>query len=332
MDRLDRTLDRMVDEGQLSVGVAAEISREFHIHPIDVRARLAELAGYAGAALAVIGLIVIGTQVWSDIGQSVRALAPAVMSAGLLIAAWLTARSVADPAVPTARSRLVQVLGLCSAVLASFTVVLAFPADPVTWQPTMAFGVGTVIVFVVSRWVPGFITTLAVAVYAYATGIAALSSGALADGGPGPAGAYSVVMGVLGATVAARFLPPGWFMQLLGLTSWLFGTLMLLLSPNEYEWQGDPRPYWMWLGRLSALALVLTGTWLFTHGADWPWAAGAAVGSAMLVGLWSAEAMNAGVALMIAGLVLIGVGSALASGRRASRHLHGESPPAKMEP
>lgn len=36
----------------------------------------------------------------------------------------------------------------------------------------------------------------------------------------------------------------------------------------------------------------------------------------MLVGLWSAQALNTGVALLVTGLVLIGVGAGLATWRR----------------
>ena len=112
----------------------------------------------------------------------------------------------------------------------------------------------------------------------------------------------------------------------MGLYAWLQGVLMLLLANEEYEMMQHPQPFWVWLGRTSAVLLVGLGTWIFARGGDWPWAVGAALAAAMLVGFWSAEILNAGIALLVAGFVLIAVGLGLAGGRKA---LHRPQPPAQ---
>jgi hypothetical protein len=333
MDRLDRTLEHFVDDGRMSVDLAEDLSREFHSHHVDIRGRLAELVGYAGAGLAILGVVLIGSQVWTGLGEILRAGIPAVACAGLLLGAWAVVHHVDLFAHPV-RSRLGQVLGICSAIMGAVTVMVAFPmpAEGIDrpWQPTVALGVALVISFAVSRWAPGFISTLGVGGFVFGFGIAAITMLPIDQPGPGPFGLYMVGLGALAAFVLHPYFPPGWLTEVMGLYAWLQGTLMLLVANQEYEAMGHPAPYWAWVGRVSAVMLVVLGTWIFARGGDWPWAVGAALAAAMLVGLWSAEVLNAGIALLVAGFVLIAVGLALAGGRKVLHHPRPPSPPAKM--
>lgn len=333
MDRLERTLEHFVDDGRMSVTLAEEVNREFHTHHVDIRARLAELAGYAGAGLAILGVVLIGSQVWTGLGQVLRAGIPAVACAGLLLGAWAVIHHV-DLAAHPVRARLAQVMGVCSAIMGAVTVMVAFPMPDgdveMPWQPTAALGVALVIAFAVSRWAPGFISTLAVGGFLFGFGMAAIPLLPIDQMGPGPFGLYMVALGAVAAFVLQKYFPPAWLTQLMGLYAWLQGTLMLLVATEEYENMQNPQPYWVWVGRLSAVLLVGIGTVIFARGGDWPWAVGAALAAAMLVGLWSAEVLNAGIALLVAGFVLIAVGVALAGGRKALHHPQTPAPPAKM--
>ncbi len=321
MHRLDQTLDHFVDDGRLSPGLAADLRQEYYSRHVDVRQRLAELTGYVGAALAVLGMVVIGSQVWSDFAQVLRAGLAAIGCAGLLVSSFALVHG-RDLAGHAARARLAQVMGVCAAILGALTVMVAFslPEASATWQRAGAFAVATLIAFVVSRWVPGFITTLATGVFTLALGFAVLELLPIHNIGPGPFGAYMLVLGILATSVLYRFFPPDWLTLLMGVVAWLFGDLMLLMAHAEYEAMNTPAEYWTWIGRIGAVALIVVGTWAYARGGDLPWAIGAALSSAMLVGLWSAQALNAGVALVVAGLVLIGVGVGLARWRHALHH------------
>ena len=143
MDRLDRTLEHLVDDGRMSVTLADEVSREFHTRHVDIRGRLAELAGYGGAGLAILGVVLIGSQVWTDLGQILRAGIPALACAGLLLGAWAVVHGI-DLAAHPVRARLAQVMGFCSAIMGALTVLVAFPMPEGDvdrpWQPTVALG------------------------------------------------------------------------------------------------------------------------------------------------------------------------------------------------
>lgn len=322
-DRLDRTLTHFVEEGRITPEVAAAVSQEFHVHPVDVRQRLAELAGYAGAGLATLGVILIGSQVWTDFSLVIRAVLPAVASAALLFGTWRLVRSVGHISEHPVRGRVAQTMGAASAVLALLAMVVAFlpeTGDAPTWLMLLASGTGLLISLAVWRWVPGFINTLVTAVLAFVTGLAVMSVLGLGDG---PTMALMIVaLGVAASLVLNKFFPPEWLTRALGLLIWLMGALMLMTAEVAYNQPDTPL---RWTGRLSALALVVIGTWLFARGGDWMWAIGAGLAAALFVGLWSAEVVNAGVALIIAGLVLIGVGLVLAALRHAER-THEEQP------
>ncbi len=322
-DRLDRTLTHFVEEGRLTPELAAEVSHEYHEHPIDVRQRLAELAGYAGAGLATLGVIVIGSQVWTDFSLVIRAVLPALASAALLVGTWRLVRSVGHISEHPVRGRVAQTMGAASAVLALLAVIVAFSpetGDTPSWAMLLASSTGLLISLVVWRWVPGFINTLVTAVMAFVTGLSTMAALGFQDSAAMTL--MVLAMGVAASLLLNKFFPPEWLTRALGLLIWLQSALALMTAEVAYN---QPDTALRWLGRLSALALVVVGTWLFSRGGDWMWAIGAGLAAAVLVGLWSAEAVNAGVALIIAGLVLIAAGLVLAALRHAER-LHEEEP------
>lgn len=320
-DRLDRTISEFVDTGQITPEVASELSRELHHPPIDVKQRLAELAGYVGAGLAVLGAVVIAAQVWADFGQVLQALVPAVLAAGLLLGMYLVVRAVPHISEHPVRGRIAQVMGVASAVFALLATAVAFnpgPDEVFRWQMFLAALVGLAVAVVVAYWSPGFIASAAVGILLFVVGFSFIDGlGVWEEQEFGIAmSLWMLALGVIAALVLSRFLPPAWLMQAAGVGLWLMGSWTLMIMSND--------PYfdlrnWVWVGRAAALVLVVAGTWIFVRGGDWPWAAGAAIGMAILVGMWSAEAINAGVALVVAGLALIGVGVALAGLRRAER-------------
>ena len=321
-DRLDRTILEFVDTGQITPEVAQELSRELHHPPIDVKQRLAELAGYVGAGLAVLGVVVIASQVWSDFGQVLQALVPAVLSAGLLLGTYLVVHAVPHISEHPVRGRIAQVMGVASAVFALLATAVAFdpaPGETFRWQMFIAMLVGLAVTLVVAHWSPGFIASAAVAILLFFAGLSFIDGlGIWEEEEFGIAfSLWMLVLGAIAALVLHRFLPPAWLMRAAGVGLWLMGSWVLMIMSHE---PGFDLANWVWVGRAAAVALVVAGTWFFVRGGDWPWAAGAALAMAILVGMWSAEAINAGVALVVAGLALIAVGVALAAWRRGVHH------------
>lgn len=319
-DRLDRTIFEFVDSGRIAPEVASDLSRELHRHPIDVKQRLAEFAGYVGAGLAVLGVVVIASQVWADAGQVLQALVPAVLAGGLLLGAYLIVRAVPHISEHPVRARMAQVMGAAAAVFAVISTAVAFnPGAPeyFRWQMFLATVAGLAVAVVVAHWSPGFIASTSVAVLLFFAGLSFLEGLNVwqeEQFGVAALSLWMLVMGALAAFVLYRVLPPAWLMRATGVGLWLMGSWTLLFLGQDHD-----LPAWAWAGRAAALALVVAGTWIFARGGDWPWAAGAALAMALVVGLWSAEAINAGVALLIAGVVLIGVGLILAGLRHAER-------------
>lgn len=321
MDRVDSTLQTYVEGGQLSPSLAADLSRSLHERHVDVRQRLAELVAYVGAGLAVLGIVVIGAEIWEDFSQVVRAGVPALLSAALLVGMRFVIVSVPALTDHPVRGRVAQVMGTAAAVLAVLAVSVAFqrPAgeyyyDQFEYQTAIAFAVGAVIAFVASRWVPGAITTLGFGILLFATGMSTLAALDW-DGGPEGPGTWMLIFGLSAALLLWRVFPPEWLTRSLGIAIWLMGSMVLMLSHLE---TGTPQA-WTWVGRAAALALIVIGTQYFVRGGDWTWAFGAALAAALLVGLWFSEALNAGVALLVAGLVMILIGTGLFAWRRAGQ-------------
>ena len=76
------------------------------------------------------------------------------------------------------------------------------------------------------------------------------------------------------------------------------------------------------------MILVLVGGWIFTKGADWPWAVGAAVGLAVLVQFTFAGTLGGAVAMTLAGIALVAISVVLARTRAARPTPAGEVAPA----
>ncbi|MEZ5118930.1 MAG: DUF2157 domain-containing protein [Candidatus Nanopelagicales bacterium] len=326
-DRLDRTLTHFVDEGRLNPELAADVSREYHERQVDVRQRMAELAGYVGAALATLGIIVIASRVWSDMGQVMRAGIPAVGAVALLVGAHMVVSSVPDIGEHSVRGRLASVMGVVASVLALLATAVAFGgpgdyAEPFAWQMFIAVAVGLAVALLVALWAPGFISSSAVGVLLVFLGVAFLEGLGLREQDFGIAmSCWLLALGFSAAFGLWRLLPPAWLTMAAGVGAWLVGSWILIVMSQDPSLDTGA---WLWVGRAAALLLVIAGSWLFARGGEWPWAAGAAIATAMLVGMWSAQTLNAGVALFVAGVVLILVALLLAVWRRAAT---GESSP-----
>jgi hypothetical protein len=316
-DHLDRIIDHFVEDGRIAPETASELSRELHHRPVDARQRLAEFAGYVGAGLATLGVVVVGSQVWSDIGQVLRVGVPALAALILMLGARHVVRAVDSAHEHPVRGRVVQVMGTAAAVLALLATVVALDGVNADLQVFLALLVGLAVELLVSRWAPGFIATTGVGALLFATGIAVMPAIGVDDDFAGQvwASSWMVVFGASAALVLNRFFPPEWLLRVAGIATWLLGGVILMSTSTDELFEGT---VWAWVGRAVCVVLIAVGTWMFVHGGDWPWAVGAAVATAVLVGLWFAEVLNAGIALIVAGLVLIAIGAGLGGLRKAT--------------
>ena len=166
------------------------------------------------------------------------------------------------------------------------------------------------ICFVVSRWSPGAISTIGTIGLATMTGISWLQHPVVyVEESPWPVAVFIIALGVGLCLFLCRYFPPAWLTRVAGNRMWLLGNMVLLTAVSGYPDAPDGAS--RWVGRPSAIADLLDrrGTWLFAKGGDWTWAFALSLSAAMLVGLWSVVAVNAGIALLLAGFVLIAIGA-----------------------
>ncbi len=301
------------------------------------RTRVIELAAYAGAALMIIGVGAISTQMWDRFDESLQVVALGILALTLIVAATLIAAvtpggvSALTEQSQGPRRRLVAVLGTAGAGLTTGTVALAIQAYlpssvELQWMP-VAFAVGLAICVVTVRFVPGVVPTLGVLGLSGATAISVLDAFGQLDG-LWATPLAGVMLGSLGAFVLARVLVPAVLVEALCIAAWLGAAAGGLAAEEELAASPGEATFAIWIGRVALVILVLVGGWIFTKGADWPWAVGAAVGLAVLVQFTFAGTLGGAVAMTLAGLALVAISVVLARTRAARPTPAGEVAPA----
>jgi hypothetical protein len=278
------------------------------------RSALIELAGYSGAALAVVGIAAISSQVWRDVGDAAQVLLLGLLGVALLTAGALIARSTPSGAVSlrspdqAPRRRLVGVLGIAGAGLLTAAVAVALESglsaaayEQWTW---LAAATGLAVATAVHLTAPGVVPTLGIGGFLPATVLLGLhAAGWLEPIWAAPLAL--LLLAVLAALVLVRALEPPILVEAIAIAGWL-GTAASLVGTGQDDWVADNEATAaLWLGRAGLAALIVVGTRRFARGGSWPWAVGVAAGSAALIGLTFAEALGGAIAMTIAGAILI---------------------------
>ncbi len=278
------------------------------------RSALIELAGYSGAALAVVGTAAISSQVWQDVGSAAQVFVLGLLGSALLTAGAMIVRSTpADgAALRTAeqapRRRLVGVLGIGGAGLLTASVAVGIDAglsapDRDRWM-WLAAATGLAIAVAVRGPAPGVVPTLAVGAYLPATVLLLLNGLGWLE--PVWAGPLAVLLiAVAAALVLVRLLTPPILVEAVAIVAWLATAASMVGMGRDSGLPDGEATAALWLGRVGLAALIAAGALIFARGGSWPWAVGVAGGSAALIGLTFAEALGGAVAMTIAGVVLI---------------------------
>ena len=320
MGSWDEALAELVAEGAISAEVAGRVAaRHGQLvvrHQQHARRhRVIELSGYAGAALFIGGVAAAGSQLWEDVGAALQILLSAGAALVLAVAAVVIAMRAPGgllAAEQGARRRLVGVLGVAAAGLMATTVELAIHqagASYRDWLP-LVFATGLLGSAVTAWRAPGAVATLAVLGFTLATVTSTIdAAGAIET--EWIFGGLLTGLGVFGALVLVRVLPPAVLSEGLSLALWV-GAAGALANGNDDSVAKV-------LGLIALAGLTVLGSWRFIRGARWPWAVAAAIALALATQAVFTETLGAAVAMILAGASLIAVSAALAWTRREPR-------------
>ncbi|MBE1494029.1 hypothetical protein H4696_001129 [Amycolatopsis lexingtonensis] len=175
-------LERLVEEAVLSPGQAAEVERALR-GAAARRPRIpwAEVAGYLGGGLLLIGTALLMATSWTDWSKPARtaivAAATAVLlAAGVVAAHGFTGLVTARLRKPSPRLRVSATLLALAAGSAAATVVVALPDDAGSAGVAVACGLGTVLAVAGYLLVPFVIGLLAATGLLGATVLAGLDA------------------------------------------------------------------------------------------------------------------------------------------------------------
>jgi hypothetical protein len=305
------------EEHSLLTSEQARAIREFEGRPKEPRRRvppITEVIGYLGAALAVAaGVALVGPR-WDEIGHPTRLVGAAGIAALTLVAGWLL-RKTTEPAI----ERLAGVLWTLSVgAVAGFVglLLLDLPVgrDPADWA--------------------GFVVGATVALYA---GLLL----ALRPCAPLQVAMYGGALGTIGGGMAWA-AQAGWTWP--DANPWLFGVAMLALSglwiaagetgrlrpKNAAMLIGSAGAIWaplfaltwigfgLLLGVATAVALLAASVWL--HRTEMLVLGGLGLFGYLVgaIGHFLADSVGLPIALLLSGLVLLGVAIAMARLRKSA--------------
>jgi hypothetical protein len=254
---LRTTLERAVAEGIVTRAQAEAVAAlEDGPHTAGRRAVAAEVLGYLGGALAVVAALLLGREVWHELGPAVRVLLLAVVTAAVLVAGGvLGGRS--GPA-----GRLGGFLWAVAVPSLAGTVgVAASDAFDVAFDVSAVLATGAALVLAAVLWWRRREVLQHVATFAAATATLFAVVG-LVDDLYRSLGPLVWVLGLLWIAAAAS----GWARP--APAGWVLGALAVVSGPLG---AGTARSAWAVVGVLSAAALVLLGVrghrqWLLAIG------------------------------------------------------------------
>jgi hypothetical protein len=299
--------------------------------PAGARPRLSEVAGYAGAALVVASIVLLGAQYWGEIEPLPRTIIILAIATVLLVGALVTTRIAAGSWIrgrdlgPRPRY-FVSTLVVAAAVGVGlavgsylFTTRYEPPNTYDMHNVSMTWGVSLALVVLAVAYVvvPSIVLHLALA---FATFNLAVSIW-LGDG-RGPELWRSVILVVIGAVWIVLAELRTWREVTLGRA---VGSVYLLAGTQFLLSQENPG----WAHALTfSLALVLFG--LYWWRGDWPFLAVGVLALTISVTEalveWTEGSLGAGGAVLIAGLTLLASSGGAILLRRRREHHDGQPP------
>jgi len=306
----------LVDRGLVAADRSAEavavvsplLGVETELGPAPVRRRLAEVAGYVGAALVVGAAVLFLSTTWDDLGawaQVALLLGSAMVLAGAGAAVVLTAQSRSGVARAGAagavRRRLASVLLTGAAACAAFGVGVAVAETSASVEVTVLLAATTalVVALVGYRLAPSAVGQLGAAAAAFLmlpSGLGALRSDTQSIV---PLALAVVVLGGIWVVAAER----RWWHEVDAARG--FGCLLALVGAQMPVVAGDD----VWVGYLltAAVALAAFGGYLVSRA--WPHLATGVIGLTLVVpealhDLYG-ESLGAAGVLLAAGVTLL---------------------------
>ncbi|WP_233515554.1 DUF2157 domain-containing protein, partial [Marinitenerispora sediminis] len=303
---LRRLVERAVISPEQAAAVRAELAAAEAERP---RVRWAEVIGYVGGALALIGVVSLVAALWADLTRSVwvavlAALTLALAGGGVLTAGGPRAMAGRRHRVPPVRRRLAGVLVGLGTVTAALAVEVADAADFSAVAGAVGLGLAAV----------GYAALPAAVLLVAAAGMSVWTVSALLDLTGWSAAPYDLCLVALGllwiglsltGVLTHRALGHG-----LGAGIVLYGAQMTFLHAGHTGWiavtLGAAAVFLLLYQRERATVLLVAGV------------LGCAIAVPELVWEWTDGALGAAATLLVAGVTLLtasGVGIRLHRGR-----------------
>ncbi len=314
---VEAALVELVTEGTLSDAQAARVAAVLGVAPAAPGpaamsrqgarqgGRLAEIAGYLGAALLLGAGALFLTSGWDDLGDAARVTILAGLAAVLVAAGWFVVvssgqavRRLGDEP-DSARRRLVSVLWTSAAASAAGAAGLGVDG----WELVSASAVGLVVAAAGYRLVPGLVGQLGLW-----AGTIGLVTGLVDEVGDQPgSSAYAVALVALGAAWAG-----------LGLTSFVRDREVALATASAIALVGAQLPVLdgdnQWLAYLLSAGVAAAGFLGHLSTRSWSVLAAGVLATTLVVPEalhdWTEGSLSAAGSLLVAGVTLL-IASAL---------------------
>jgi hypothetical protein len=319
-DQLITVLDRLQADGRWSqlqsVALLQELDRSTGTPPAapvpspqaPLGNRLAEAAGYAGAVLVGAAGAVLAGQHWHELGRSGRVAL--LLGVTLVLAATGIAVALVRPGGAAALQRPAHAVRrrLASTALTIAAATAAGTVGNLVTGHAFVLGTGTAVVVLAAtqRLAPSAVSETA--------GLAAIAllAGAVLEATDAPDAVFLVILVAVGLAWAALSWTPALTVPTLGLTLGLALALYWGAVGAFYGTQPEEG-----LGIVVLVLLAAGGLAGFVRTGRWPLAAAAAVALTVLVFRLTSDSLGAPVALLLTGLLLLGMGAVVLVRRRA---------------